>query len=53
LSLYLPYERSDRRIARSLPAADRIIHLIKLTSAAQVDDQLREWLTEAFDFNTD
>ena len=53
LSLYLPYERSDRRIARSLPAADRVIHLINLKSAAQVDDQLREWLTEAFDFNTD
>jgi hypothetical protein len=53
LSLYLPYERSDRRIVRSLPAADRVIHLINLTSAAQVDDQLREWLTEAFDFNTD
>ena len=54
LSLYLPYEISDLRIARTLPAAaDRIVHLFKLTSPAQVDDQLREWLAEAYDFNTD
>src|SRR5215204_2503073 len=54
LSLYLPYEMSDLRIARTLPgAADRIVHLFKLTSPAQIDDQLREWLAEAYDFNTD
>ena len=53
LALYLPYEFSDARIARTVPAADRVIHLINLTSAAQVDDQLREWLSAAFDFNTD
>ena len=45
---------SHPQIARTLPAAaDRIVHMIKLTSSAQVDDQLREWLTEAYDFNTD
>jgi len=54
LGLYLPYELSDDRIARALPAAaDRVIHLINLTSANQVDDQLRDWLAEAYDFNTD
>jgi hypothetical protein len=54
LGVYLPYELNDARIARALPAAaDRVIHLINLTSADQVDDQLREWLTEAYDFNTD
>ena len=54
LSLYLPYELTDPRIARTLPtAADRVVAMIKLTSADQVDDQLREWLTEAYDFNTD
>jgi Domain of unknown function (DUF5655) len=54
LSLYLPYELTDARITRMLPvAADRIVHMIKLTGADQVDDQLREWLAEAFDFNTD
>jgi len=54
LSLYLPYELSDARIARTLPAAaDRVVHMINLTSVDQVDDQLRDWLTEAYDFNTD
>jgi hypothetical protein len=53
-SLYLPYELSDPRIARTLPAAaDRIVHMINLTSVDQVDDQLCEWLSEAYDFNTD
>ena len=54
LSLYLPYELSDARIARTLPAAaDRVVHMINLISVDQVDDQLRDWLTEAYDFNTD
>jgi hypothetical protein len=54
LSLYLPYEVTDHRIARTLPtAADRVVHMIKLTDVDQVDDQLREWLSEAYDFNTD
>jgi Domain of unknown function (DUF5655) len=54
LSLYLPYELSDPRIARTLPvAADRIIHMINLSSVDQVDDQLREWLSDAYDFNPD
>ena len=54
LSLYLPYELTDARFARTLPAAaDRVVHMINLTSADQVDDQLREWLSEAYDFNTD
>ena len=53
LSFFLPYELTDPRIARALPvAAGRIAHMINLTSADQVDDQLREWLTEAYDFNT-
>jgi len=26
--------------------------MINLISVDQVDDQLREWLTEAYDFNT-
>ena len=54
LSLYLPYELTHTRIFRVVPvAADRLAHLIKLTSAAQVDDQLRDWLSESYDFNTD
>ncbi len=54
LSLYLRYELTDTRFARTLPAAaDRVVHMINLTSADQVDDQLREWLSESYDFNTD
>jgi hypothetical protein len=54
LSFFLPYELTDPRVARALPvAAGRIAHMINLTNADQVDDQLREWLTEAYDFNTD
>ena len=54
LSLYLPHEVTDDRIARTLPtAADRVVHMIKLTDVDQVDDRLREWMTEAYDFNTD
>jgi len=54
LSRYLPYELRYAPIARVLPAAaDRVVHMINLISVDQVDDQLREWLTEAYDFNTD
>ena len=54
LSLFLPYELTDSRIARGLPVASgRIAHMINITSADQVDDQLRVWLSEAYDFNTD
>ena len=38
----------DPRVGR------RDLHsMINLISVDQVDDQLREWLTEAYDFNTD
>ena len=54
LALFLPYELTDPRIARALPvAAGRTAYMINLTSVDQVDDQLREWLSEAYDFNTD
>jgi hypothetical protein len=54
LSLFLPYELTDPRIARTLPVASgRVAHMINLTSADQVDHQLRGWLSEAYDFNTD
>ena len=54
LSLFLPYELTDSRIARALPVASgRIAHMINIMSADQVDDQLRVWLSEAYDFNTD
>ena len=54
LWLFLPDQREDPRISRSMPTGvDRIVHLIKLTSPEQVDAQLQEWLAESFDFNTD
>jgi hypothetical protein len=54
LSLFLPYELTDPRIARTLPVASgRVAHMINLTSADEVDDQLRGWLSEAYDFNSD
>jgi Domain of unknown function (DUF5655) len=54
LSFFLPYELTDPRITRALPVArGRIAHMINLISTDQVDDQLREWLSEAYDFNTD
>jgi len=54
LWLFLPEAVNDPRIARAIPTGlDRIVHLIKLTSADQVDDQLGQWLEESYDFNTD
>jgi hypothetical protein len=54
LWLLLPAPVDDVRVVRALPAAaDRWAIGLKLTSAAEVDDQVREWLAEAYDFNTD
>jgi hypothetical protein len=52
LSLALMLRRviEDPRIARVLPPiGDRFVHIVKLTSADDFDDQVREWLTEAYD----
>jgi hypothetical protein len=54
LWIILPYQLDDERVSRAVATAgDRYAHLVKLTSAADVDDQLRSWLAEAYDFNTD
>ena len=34
-------------------APDRHFHAIKLTSPDEVDEQVRSWLAEAYDLNTD
>ncbi len=53
-SLYLVRAIDDARIARSLPvSAQRVANEVKLRSVADVDDQLRGWLAEAFDAATD
>ena len=54
LLLFLPERLDDPRVARMLTTSvDRIMHVINLTSAEQVDDQLGEWLEMSYDFNTD
>ena len=52
LSLELVPRRTvdDPRIARVLPPiGDRFVHVIKLTGVDDFDDQIRDWLTEAYD----
>jgi hypothetical protein len=49
LALYLPRLVRDRRIAKVFgPSGPRVVHVILLRGAADVDDQVRAWLTEAF-----
>lgn len=49
LGLYLPRPVHDPRIAKVLaPGSPRVVHLLMLRSADEVDGQLRDWLTEAF-----
>lgn len=52
--VYLPYVIDDPRVARSFRLSEhRCISIFKLFDPADVDEQLREWLTDAFDENTD
>ncbi|WP_239096939.1 DUF5655 domain-containing protein [Asanoa ferruginea] len=45
----LPRAIDDPRVRRSLRAsADRVANVVALTSASQVDEQVRAWLTEAY-----
>lgn len=54
LELVLPRPLADARVSRTLRAsAGRTIHVIRLTAVADIDDQLRGWLTEAYDAATD
>ncbi len=49
LGLYLPRPVPDRRFTKVLgPSAARVVHLLPLRDAAEVDEQVRGWLTEAF-----
>jgi len=51
LSVYLVLPRvvEDGRIARRpWGSADRLWHSLRLTSVAEVDDQLRDWLAESY-----
>ena len=54
LGLFLPEPIEHPRVARTLPvAADRFLVAVNLTHASQVDDLVRGWLSEAYDFATD
>ena len=54
LWIFLPDPREDQRISRTVATgADRYVHLVKLTGPADVDEQVRAWLTESYDANTD
>ena len=53
LWFFLPYRLEDERISRVVATGvDRFVHLVKLTTPDDVDDQLRTWLTESYDANT-
>lgn len=49
LALYLPRPVHDRRFSQVLgPGAPRVVHVLLLREAEDVDAQVRGWLTEAF-----
>lgn len=50
LEVMLPRTVEDRRVSRriDLPGG-RCVHIIRLFASGDVDDQVREWLTEAYD----
>ena len=54
LWIFLPDQRQHERVRRLVATgADRYVHLVKLTGPGDVDDQLRAWLSESYDANTD
>lgn len=49
LALYLPRPVHDARFSRVIgPGGARVVHFLLLREPADVDDQVRDWLTEAF-----
>ena len=52
--IFLPDRYEDERVSRIVASgADRYVHLVKLSSPADVDEQVRAWLAESYDANTD
>lgn len=50
LELVLPRVLDHPRISRTIRiSADRVVHVVKLTSTSDVDAEVRDWLTEAYD----
>lgn len=54
LWLLLPESLNHERVTRVIPvAADRYAAVLNLTQPDQVDEELIDWLAEAYDFATD
>jgi hypothetical protein len=50
LALFMPRPVRDPRVARSEPlSGGRVVNYLKLTRVEDVDEQIRVWLTEAYD----
>jgi hypothetical protein len=46
----LPRRLDHPRVARTIRlTADRVVNVVKLTCVDDVDDQVRDWLTKAYD----
>lgn len=53
LALVLDHPVDDPRFARIMPGgAGRTWHFLKFTGVTDVDDQVRGWLTEAYEANS-
>jgi hypothetical protein len=51
LYLTLPQHVKDTRIARHIrTSAETTVHIVKLRKIEEVDSQLRNWLSQAYDF---
>ena len=49
LALFLPRVIDDSRLRQMpWPTGDRVVHTLSLRTADEVDDQVRDWLTEAY-----
>ncbi len=54
LALILPHAIDHPRISRTLRAsAGRVVSVVKLVQLTDVDDQVKAWLTDAYDAATD
>jgi hypothetical protein len=53
LELLLPRSVDSPRVLRRMPvSAGTTWHVVRLTGVEQVDEELRDWLTEAYDYAT-
>lgn len=54
VALYLPRPHSDPRFTRIVGASSpRVVHFLVLRDPAEVDEAVRDWLTQAFQHASD